>query len=141
MGRIDIERALAEHGVKPTGNRLMVARVLSEAVRPLCLGDIEGVLETVDKSNIFRALTLFRERRLVHVIEDETGVLHYEMCTHRGEGDDDDLHAHFYCRRCHRMECLPGVMIPAIGLPEGYATESITYIVKGICPRCAAKGD
>ena len=63
-----MERLLEEHGVKPTPNRLLVARALAGSHhRPLSLKELEERLETIDKSNIFRALTVFREARLVHV--------------------------------------------------------------------------
>ena len=60
---------LTEHGIKPTANRLMVARELAAAGRPLSLTELERQLQTIDKSGIFRALTLFREHHLLHVIE------------------------------------------------------------------------
>ena len=52
-----MEKLLSQHGVKPTPNRLLVARELSSAGRPLSLMELEGRLETVDKSSIFRTLT------------------------------------------------------------------------------------
>ncbi len=148
MDGTEIERLLSRHGIKPTANRLMVANIIAQADRPLCLADIEALLDTVDKSNIFRALTLFRENRIVHTIEDETGSLHYELCQgHCHEGvdggcdacgieDDEDLHIHFYCRSCHQMTCLPALHIPTVELPEGYEAKSATFIIKGICPKC-----
>ena len=131
--------SLEAHNIRPTGNRLLVAQALCEAGRPLCLAELEAVLDTVDKSNIFRSLALFRERHLVHTIEDESGSLHYEMCASHSGQDDDDLHVHFYCRSCHQMTCLPALSIPPIELPCGYEAESMTYIVKGVCPQCRAR--
>lgn len=148
MDREEICRLLSRHGIKPTANRLMVANAIASAERPLCLADIEALLDTVDKSNIFRALTLFRESSIVHTIEDETGSLHYELCQGHchdgGEGecdacgidDDEDLHVHFYCRSCHKMTCLPSLHIPTMDLPEGYEAKSATFIIKGLCPEC-----
>lgn len=130
----------------------MVAQAIAEAGRPVCLSDLEQVLDTVDKSNIFRTLTLFRESRLVHTIEDETGALHYEMChghSHEGRHGlclvdhldaDDDLHVHFYCRVCHKMTCLTGLPIPPVVLPEGFEAISASFIVKGVCPDCRKQG-
>lgn len=131
--------ALEAHDIRPTGNRLLVARALSGAGRPLCLADLEALLDTVDKSNIFRTLTLFRDRHLVHTIEDESGSLHYEICASHSEQDDDDLHVHFYCRNCHQMTCLTALSIPPIELPSGYEADAMTYVVKGICPHCRAR--
>lgn len=148
MSMPDVSSLLLSHGIKPTANRIMVAQAIAEAGRPVCLAELDDILDTVDKSNIFRALTLFRESRLVHTIEDETGALHYEMChchihegRHPDEIDaDDDLHIHFFCRVCHRMTCLSGLPIPPVGLPDGYEALSATFIVKGVCPDCRGRG-
>lgn len=152
MPTSDIPLLLTSHGIKPTANRIMVAQAIAEAGRPVCLSELEQILDTVDKSNIFRTLTLFRESRLVHTIEDETGALHYEMCHgHSHEGchgqclvdqleADDDLHVHFFCRVCHRMTCLTGLPIPPVVLPEGFEAISASFIVKGVCPDCRKQG-
>lgn len=150
MSTPDVSLILAAHGIKPTANRIMVAQAIAEAGRPVCLTELEDILETVDKSNIFRALTLFRESRLVHTIEDETGALHYELCHGHAHCDghcpadeldaDDDLHVHFFCRACHKMTCLTGLPIPQIALPDGFEALSASFIVKGICPECQKRG-
>ena len=65
---MNLEELLEHHGVKPTANRLLIARALQDAERPLSLMELESRLETIDKSNVFRALTAFREAHLVHVL-------------------------------------------------------------------------
>ena len=67
------EALMLEHGVKPTANRIVVAKALASAMRPMSLIELERTIGTIDKSNIFRALTLFRDKHLVHLIEDGTG--------------------------------------------------------------------
>ena len=61
---------LEEHNIKPTANRLIVLRTLDGAGRPMSLTELENKILTIDKSGIFRTLSLFREQHLVHVIED-----------------------------------------------------------------------
>ena len=66
-----MEKLLSQHGVKPTPNRLLVARELSSAGRPLSLMELEGRLETVldshgivyDKTEVWIA-----EERLYEVL-------------------------------------------------------------------------
>ena len=76
-----MENILAEHGVKATANRLVIARALADAHRPLTMTELEDMLETIDKSNIFRALQLFRDAHLVHVLEDTGGGVRYTILT------------------------------------------------------------
>ena len=63
----------------------------------------------------------------------------YELCRAGHASEDDDLHPHFYCERCHELTCLEGIAIPAISLPGGYRQRAVSYVVKGICGKCALK--
>ena len=131
-----MEHLLEEHGVKPTANRLLIARALQEAGRPLSMTELEQRLETIDKSNVFRTLTLFREAHLVHALDDSGDGVRYELCHSHKEDHDDDVHVHFYCLKCHRTYCLEDTPVPPVEVPEGYEAENVSYLIKGICPKC-----
>lgn len=133
----DAEKRLEQRGVKPTALRLLIFRTLEEAGRALSLGDLEERLDTVDKSTIFRTLTLLLTHRLVHALEDGRGSLKYEVCSGACACTLDDMHAHFYCEGCHRTFCFKQIHIPRVQLPDGFAVQSINYMVKGLCPECA----
>lgn len=133
---MSLEELLEHHGVKPTANRLLIARALQDANRPLSLIELETQLETIDKSNVFRALTAFREAHLVHVLEDAGDGVRYELCHSHDEEHDDDVHVHFYCTHCHKTYCLEDTPVPPVAVPEGFNPESVSYLVKGICPEC-----
>ena len=132
----NLEELFAQHGVKVTANRLLIAQALEEAGRPLSMTELEERLETIDKSNVFRALTAFREAHLVHALEDAGEGVRYELCLSHHEDEDDDVHVHFYCIKCHRTFCLHEVPVPPVTVPEEYVPESVSYLVKGICPAC-----
>ena len=136
---MDYPALLNAHGIRPTANRIVVAKALASAMRPMSLIELERIIGTIDKSNIFRALTLFRDKHLVHLIEDGEGT-RYELCHSHDHDHDDDQHPHFHCVRCHRTFCLDNTVIPPIPIPDGYEMHSANYIVKGICPTCRKKG-
>lgn len=128
---------LSSHGIKPTSNRILVVKALAAEEYPSTLMELESHLVSVDKSGIFRALTLFRDHHLVHSIEDGEGGIRYELClSHGNDDEDDDLHVHFYCEKCHRIFCLYDTSVPSVGLPRGFTRESCNYVVKGICAEC-----
>jgi Fur family ferric uptake transcriptional regulator len=131
-----MEHLLEEHGVKVTPNRLLVARALADAGRPLSLMELEAQLETIDKSAIFRTLGAFKDAHLVHVLEDSGEGVRYELCHSHHEDHDDDVHVHFYCTKCHRTFCLEDTPVPPVQVPEGYEAESVSYLLKGVCPEC-----
>ncbi len=134
----ELAKRLTEHGIRPTGNRIVILRALDETAGPVSLRGLGDVTETIDKSGLSRALTLFRRAGMLHAIEGEGGVMLYELC--RGEhedGRDSDGHVHFYCTRCRRTICLHGAPLPEVRLPAGYAFEAVNCVVKGVCADCA----
>ena len=64
----EYERMMDTHGIRPTANRISVMRALHDASHPLSLAELEDQLVTLDKSSIFRVLTLFKEKNLIHAI-------------------------------------------------------------------------
>ena len=139
MNALECEMLLASHDIKPTANRIVVARTLAAAERPMSLSELEYKILSIDKSGIFRTLSLFREHHLVHVLEVGGDGVRYELCRcHDGHHEDDDQHVHFYCERCHRTFCLADTPIPTVTLPQGYELQSINYMVKGLCPECSS---
>ena len=131
-------KLLSSHGIRPTSNRILVVKALAAEEYPSTLTELETHLLSVDKSGIFRALTLFRERHLVHTIEDGNGGTRYELCmsNHADDEDDEDLHVHFFCERCHKIYCLHDTPVPNIELPPGFTRRGCNYVVKGICEEC-----
>ena len=127
---------MEHHGVKPTANRIVIARALAVAGRPMSMTELETELETIDKSNVFRTLQAFREAHLVHVLDDTGDGVRYELCHRHHDDDDDDVHVHFYCEKCHRTYCLHYISIPPVSIPEGYEMHSVSYLLKGICKDC-----
>ena len=134
----DIEELFAQHEIRPTANRLIMARALSEASHPLSLSDLVQKIPSIDKSGIFRTLTIFRQQHLVHVLEDGGDGVKYELCHGHSDtsGRDDDMHVHFYCEACHQTYCLEETPIPLVTTPEGFFIKSVNYMMKGICPKC-----
>ncbi len=127
---------LLHHNVKPTANRIVVIKALAESDRPLTMRELEEKILSIDKSGIFRALSLFRDHHIVHVIDGEEGGVRYELCRSTCHEQCDDSHVHFYCEQCHRTFCLTDLALPTIDLPEGYRPTSANYIIHGICPNC-----
>lgn len=129
---------LESHGLKATANRIVVARELSQAVAPMTMAELEEKILTIDKSGIFRALTLFKTHHLVHVIEDGGGAgVRYELCRSHHDDVDDDTHPHFYCEKCGKTFCLDDTTTPHVNLPEGFEGRTVSYLIKGLCPQCA----
>lgn len=138
MDNDKIALLLMHKDIKPTANRLLVYRTLERENRPLSLSDVVDILETMDKSSVFRVLATFLEKDLVHEIDDGSGRLKYEVC--RCEHHSlSDMHAHFLCEECGEIFCLDGIDPTAIALPDGFKAHSANFVLKGLCPKCEAR--
>ncbi len=140
MNRQDMETLLEEKGIRLTSNRILILKALSDAKNPISLADLESRLGyTMDKASIFRVLELFAQKEVVHVIDDGSRSQKYEICHGHGHHSIADQHVHFYCEICKETFCIESMKVPMVQLPEGFESQSVNYVVKGICPRCGKK--
>lgn len=139
MNSQDMISRLESKGIRPTANRILVMKTLMGEQNPQSLSNLERKMVSMDKSSIFRTLTLFLEHDVVHAFEDGRGVLCYELCEEKGACDHHDGHIHFYCKSCQRSFCMENIHIPSFELPEGFYPHSISFVIKGECPDCRKK--
>ena len=139
MNSQDMISRLESKGIRPTANRILVMKTLMGEQNPQSLSNLDRKMVSMDKSSIFRTLTLFLEHDVVHAFEDGRGVLCYELCEEKGACDHHDGHIHFYCESCQRSFCMEDIHIPSFELPEGFYPHSISFVIKGECPDCRKK--
>ena len=133
-----IVQLLESKGIRPTAMRLMTYKRLAELEVAISLGDLEKDFKVSERSTLFRTMKAFEEKGIVHQIEDGTGVIKYALCEENCECEvGNDLHIHFHCNNCNETVCLTELKIPHINLPDGYITEDINLVVKGICEKCS----
>lgn len=136
MSGADIEKILLDKGIKPTANRNLVLKELSRCTHPVNLAELELALQPMDKTSIFRVLDLFAKNELVHVIEDGSRSLKYELCSSSSHHSLSDQHAHFYCEKCGSVYCMDNISLPRFELPDNFKVKSVNFMLKGICPKC-----
>lgn len=125
--------------IRPTAMRLLILRTLLASDCALSMSDLENALDTVDKSTIFRTVTLFMRHRLAHCIDDGSGALKYAVCAESCTCAVEDLHTHFSCENCRRTFCMEAIHVPVVTLPAGFTLTSVNYVLKGLCAECAAR--
>ncbi|MCR5192114.1 MAG: transcriptional repressor [Bacteroidales bacterium] len=133
------EETLHNAGIRITAVRMMIWKQIRHGFDSVfSLYDLEESLPTVDRSTLFRTLTLLSDAHLLHNVDDGSGSQKYCVCHH-----DDTRHClghvHLTCVKCHKTFCLNNVTIPPVTLPEGFIPEETEYVVKGICGHCSTK--
>jgi len=92
---------LLHRGIKPTATRLLILREMFRGDETVSLPQLERLLPTVDKSTISRTLSVFLMNKLIHVVDDGSGSLKYNVCSDDCDCGVDDEHTHFYCEPPH----------------------------------------
>ncbi|NDV59818.1 Fur family transcriptional regulator [Bacteroides sp. 519] len=133
----EYEKRLEYRGIRVTAVRLLILKEMLTFSRAFSLADIEERLDTVDKSTIFRTISLFHEKLLIHSIDDGSGSMKYSVCSEDCMCALNDLHVHFFCTKCKRTYCLESIHIPKVQLPPGFLLENVNFVLKGLCGDCS----
>ena len=141
-GRKELEERLEERGIKATAIRILVLREMlsMDQHQAFTLLDLENRLDTVDKSTLFRTLTLFHDHLLIHSIDDGSGSVKYSLCRRGCDCRGKAFHVHFSCTKCNRTFCFEKIAIPEIELPTGFLYENVNFVFKGLCRDCSSSG-
>lgn len=131
------ENTLEKNNIKPTVMRLLVLESLNRQENAVSISDIEADFEKVDRITLYRTLKTFEEHKLIHSIDDGTGVPKYALCEQGCECKPQDLHLHFHCNHCKRTYCLTELHIPEFKLPRKFIANEINMVVRGLCDRCS----
>ncbi|MDX9752127.1 MAG: Fur family transcriptional regulator [Flavobacteriales bacterium] len=133
-----IREQLRGKGFRVTALRTELLALLQRSDRALTRSEVEERLEVAaDRATVFRALNAFEEAGLVHRVLDGAGTSCFAACADAcGDGHHKDLHAHFHCRSCGSVFCLPSVELPKVKVPRGFRMEQSQLELQGICKAC-----
>ncbi len=130
------EGRLINNSIRPTAMRLMILKHFTEQGKALSLKDLEFTFDYADKSTLFRTLKTFEEKKIIHRIEDGSGVIKYALCLESCNCELNDLHYHFHCLNCENTFCLTKLNIPKIELPKNFKIQQANMVIKGLCESC-----
>jgi Fur family ferric uptake transcriptional regulator len=133
----DLTLRLAEAGVRPTRQRLLVLSALADEPHDTTAQDLHARLrrrgERIGLATVYRTLSLLREGRVVDELSHQTGESCYRLCS-------PGHHHHLVCTSCHRVEELDGCelddWLSSASGTRGFRPTSHTLEVRGLCTDC-----
>jgi Fur family peroxide stress response transcriptional regulator len=89
----------------------------------------------ISLGTVYRNLALFKEQGLIISVGTVNGVERFDA--------DTEPHVHFICTRCHKVEDLPGMIIPESLTTDadrytGGRTETCSLSFTGACRECCS---
>lgn len=125
---------LQKHCLKKTKLRLALLNCFIKAKHAQSYAAIKKSLGVeIDKSTLYRNLSVFEQAGIIHRINDQSGVAKYAFGKAHGH---DGNHAHFVCENCQMVYCMEDAMTTQISVPKGFKKKAVQTIVKGICSDC-----
>ncbi len=128
---------MKERALRVTAPRMAMLKILAEASRPLSAEEIHAQAGngTLDLVTVYRSLGAFDQAGLVqrHPLERGRSLYALVAAGHH--------HHHVICRRCGRIERLPGCdssRMEAAAQQKGFADLTHIMEVYGICPTCTS---
>lgn len=120
---------LESHGVKPTRQRLDIARVLFERNQHLSADQVMAMVNfggsELSKATIYNTLNLFVEKRLVREVMVDPEKVFYDSNT--------SPHHHFFDVESGEIIDIDGTDVRVVGLPplpEGKVAEGVDVVVR-----------
>ena len=123
-------------GERVTAPRCAVLAVLLGADAALTHHEVEAAIvdgARVDRVTVYRVLDWLVARGFAHRIPGDDRAWRF-LASRESAAQH---HAHFTCSSCGRTVCLEEVAVPAsVRLPNGFLTQGVEVMVKGICAAC-----
>jgi len=129
---------LKKHELRKTPCRMAVLEVFLNAQTALSHQNIEEFVgNEFDRVTIYRTLTSFEEKGILHKVPDTTGQAKYALCeSNCGQQQHKENHVHFKCNECENVYCLSQIQLPDLHLPKGYQVEEAEFLLSGTCEKC-----
>jgi Fur family transcriptional regulator, ferric uptake regulator len=139
MESVEIKTLLRDYGVRRTGIRTAVLDIFIRHEFALSPSEIIAELDgEYDRVTVYRTLSLFLEKGLIHTAYSAPEGTLYALCDLRRcdiSAHHHD-HLHFRCRLCGKVYCLEATVFSPLELPEGFSADSVLYLATGICKQC-----
>jgi len=132
---------LRQHNLRVTHYREKILDVFLNLDNALTERDIEHAVATnCDRVTIYRTLTTFLDKCIIHKVLDDTGVMRYALCAldcDKENGKNYHNHIHFKCTACGKTKCLNHISMPSVEMPVGYFVQEVNVLFQGICEKCS----
>ena len=131
-------KILEKFNLKKTNFRIELIKLFQSSSSSLTADEIkQKINSTNDKVTIYRALTAFEKKCLIHRVPDKSNLIRYALCQKEcSKTHHKHNHAHFICNVCAKTFCLDDIKLPQINNTSGFKINKTQLTLEGSCPRC-----
>ena len=141
LSEVEAKEILSENGLNRTKGKIRILQEISKSHKPLSVYEIHARMkESCDVSTIFRTLTQFKDKDLVHEVNLNEGFIRYELNHSQESHPSPHHHHHVRCRICGDIKnidyCDLGPFEKAIA-KLGFKEMEHRLEFSGICSKCS----
>lgn len=136
---MNIRALLNRHALRLTESREEILLLFMEQGSALSQPEIEKSVQTCDRVTIYRTLSTYLEKGIIHKVLDDSGLMKYALCStedcnqkHYHTHD----HVHFKCKLCGDTTCIEEVLVAPFSLPQGFIVQEVNVLLQGTCSKC-----
>ena len=136
---LELKDQIRGAGLRGTGSRIAVLRLLREARVPMTHGEVCERLSSTgyDRATIYR--NLMDLSRVGLLARADLGDHAWRFELRQGEADHKAQHPHFVCVDCGAIDCLPEQAVSvrrAEGSPRAWGSDRVVIQLQGRCDSC-----
>ena len=137
LNKEDARSLLKDFGLRATGPRIAVLKILSTAENALSYSEVLHQLGDTDwdPATIYRNLIKLKDVGIAVIVSRAEGISRYAL---KKAEEDTHKHPHFVCDDCDKVSCLPSNLTMNVPVDEHW-TDSIAQAMvqlRGTCPDC-----
>jgi Fur family ferric uptake transcriptional regulator len=134
-----LRKQIRDAGLRGTGSRIAVLRLLHEARAPMTHNEVSDKLTAsgYDHATIYRNLVDLS--RVGLLVRTDLGDHAWRFELRHGDSDHKSQHPHFVCIDCGNVNCLPEKAVSvrgAPGAPRALRRRGVVIQLQGRCDNC-----
>ncbi len=138
MAELEAISLLKHNNLRLTDCRKEVVEIFFSQQHAVSQPELEHKLGQYDRVTLYRTLTTFLNKGIIHKVLDDSGLTKYALCAGEcNEHQHDDEHVHFKCIQCENTICIDTISVPVITLPAGFTFLDANLLVRGVCNVCS----
>lgn len=121
--------------IRKTKSLLQILEVFEKSQEAITTSELcDSLKSSMNKSTIYRLLDRLQEEGIVHSFLDNTGMKWYAKCQGCDNHTHYDVHPHFQCQTCGKVECVDiKINLPIV--PDK-TVEGTHFLIFGRCELC-----
>lgn len=138
MNKNKVNKLLGKYGLRKTEVRKEILDLFLAQNHALTYHDLQkSISDRFDRVTIFRTLSSFEEKGLIHQVLDNSNAAKYALSVDEKNQVEVSAHPHFKCEDCDQTYCLSEEELALPSLPDGFVMHKSHVLLEGKCAHCS----